>query len=707
MISYEKFNTAWITQATALKPPRGNPHGRKTKYLEPVTAFDIETSGLMINDEPHSVCYLWQFAWDETEVFYGRTIQEAGEFLRACADAVPDGCMLVCYVFNLSYEFQFLSGVYTFEPGEVFAVKPHKVLKCTMYKKIEFRDAYLHSNDNLKGFLKKMGVQHQKLSGTEYDYKKTRYPWTPLTAYELEYGQNDVLGLVEALKKEMAHDGDDLYTIPLTSTGYVRRDAKEAMRGINHKWLRSMQPDYLLYLALLAAFRGGDTHANRWYVGLINEHVIAQDKSSSYPSVLLNHEYPMTPFKRLQPCSAATVLRMIEHFHRAVLLHCIFRNIRLKDQLDGFPYLSKSKLLTCQNEKIDNGRVLEAELVEMWITDIDYKIITQQYAYDDFRVAEAYYATYKPLPESFREIIREYYRKKTALKGVESAQVEYIKSKAKLNSLYGMTAMRSVRDELVYDRHTGEWTIKMNSSPVKQLEDYSRKAFLCYQWGVWCTAWARWELHRALEIVDGRGRENGHHRGLYCDTDSVYYIRQPDILPEFEELNKNLTDESITSGAWADDPAGHRHYMGVWEVDADNIDRFKAMGAKKYAYEKDGKLKLTVAGVSKSFDDPDKDGAHELAEHGGLEAFDNGFTFVKAGGTESIYNNIEPFAVEIDGHSLIISNNVYIRDSTYTLGQTDDYLMLLFTCREVLNLINHKIDEFMTLKNRDIDGRNK
>ena len=84
------------------------------------------------------------------------------------------------------------------------------------------------------------------------------------------------------------------------------------------------------------------------------------------------------------------------------------------------------------------------------------------------------------------------------------------------------------------------------------------------------------------------------------------------------------------------------------------------------------KLHLTVAGVGK------KAGALELAESGGIEAFKEGYTFYKAGGTESVYNDIkEPFKIIIDGKPLKITSNVLIRDSMYTLGITGDYRRIL------------------------------
>ena len=129
-----------------------------------------------------------------------------------------DGAFLVVYVHNLSYEFQFLKGIYSFFPDDVFAVASRKVVKADMWGCFEFRCSYKLTNMSLKQFTSKMMVKHQKLSGEEFDYGVKRYPWTELTDEELEYCINDVWGLVEAVNALMARDEDTLQTIPLTST---------------------------------------------------------------------------------------------------------------------------------------------------------------------------------------------------------------------------------------------------------------------------------------------------------------------------------------------------------------------------------------------------------------------------------------------------------------------------------------------------------
>ena len=110
--------------------------------------------------------------------------------------------------------------------------------------------------------------------------------------------------------------------------------------------------------------------------------------------------------------------------------------------------------------------------------------------------------------------------------------------------------------------------------------------------------------------------------------------------------------------------------MGVYEDEGyTKPNRASFMGAKKYVIEdKDKKLHITIAGVNKKY------GGEEL---GVLENFKEGFIFSKSGGTEAIYNDKVDFVIKVDGHNIRVTDNMYIRDSTYTLGITAEYKAIL------------------------------
>ena len=650
-----------------VKKRRGNPAGKKRHYVGITTAFDIETT--LIDDIQQSVMYIWQWQFGTDYTVIGRTWDEFLDLQQRIKDVLPTGSWLVVYVHNLSYEFQFLKGIYQFVPDDIFAVASRKLIKCDMWGVFEFRCSYKLTNMSLKQFTTRMRVEHTKLSGEEFDYSVKRYPWTPIEGEELEYCVNDVLGLVEAIQALMERDGDTLQTIPLTSTGYVRRNAKRAMReGIHHNFVYSILPDFETYKALREAFRGGNTHANRYYAGDIVENVHSADRSSSYPAVMCNCEFPMTEFVPILPkdLNKDYIARCITIRHKALLLRIGIKDLKLRDPFWGCPYLSKDK---CRNihksiDTEDNGRILEAEYLETTVTDIDLKIIMEEYT-GQIIFLQGWYSSYKKLPEPLINEVVKYYKDKTELKGVKGQEIFYDKAKALLNSLYGMMAQDPVKHSLIF-RQFGDWD--EDDTPDEELLGKSNKrAFLAYQWGVWVTAHSRDALERGIRLV----QETEGADFIYCDTDSVKYTGTVD----WSSYNRDRISECMESGSMATDPSGVTHYMGVFETE-DLKDTgfayryFKTLGAKKYAYvEKEGEgVHCTIAGVNK------KKGGSELDKHGGLSAFAEGFIFREAGGTQAVYNDSPAISkVVIDGKELAITSNVAILPSEYTLGITGEY----------------------------------
>ena len=656
---------------------RGNQGTRKAlDYLHNLTAFDIETT--RDPDTDQAWMYIWMWGFEDIGVLIGRSWEELQEALDRVRKEIGSNT-LVILVHNLSFEFQFLRYVHEWKPEEVFAVRPRKVCRCYMGDSFEFRCTYLHSNMSLDLWTRKMGVEHTKKDGLEYNYDKMRYADTPMTEKELEYCCNDVLGCMEAYRAEMDRDGDYLSTIPMTSTGYVRRDVKRAMHPLM-RTLHYMAPSYNTYVALREAFRGGLTHANRYYTGVILHDVQSADRSSSYPDVICNDDFPMGKFRKVRGCNEKKVLRLIKE-RKAVLCRVMFWGIRLRDEMDGFPYLSVSK---CRGLRAtgpdgvqaayaeDNGRVLRADFLETTVTDVDLRIILRQYAWDDMQIHEAWWTHYGPLPDPLRLTVIDYYRSKTELKGKEDKQSKqlYDKSKNLLNSCYGMMAQDPLRDSLAwlngawenayFDKEQDKWVIG-ERDPEKRLTEAQRNIYLLYQWGCWVTAWAR------LRLMEGVAQCKG--RCVYVDTDSCKYLGAVD----WTEYNRRRIKHSAQAGAWATDSKGKRHYMGVYEQE-DGYKDFKTLGAKKYAFIHEGsdQVETTIAGVSKRL------GGKELQANGGLPAFSEGFVFSLAGGTESIYNDDTPIQVTtVNGHRVELGPNICIAPSTYRVGLTDEYRRIL------------------------------
>ena len=677
IISPDEFPAAWLTLQPRQHRAAGNP-GTKTKYeyKDVITAFDIETTRLPELEQ--SFMYVWQWSFANEYVVLGRTWEQFLRLVATIHKALKPDERLVVFVHNLSYEFSFLRGIHRFEASEVFAIKARKILHCR-WGCLDFRCSYLHSNMSLAEYVSKMGAQWQKLEG--FDYDAIRYPWTPLKEDEQAYCVHDVIALVDAVQREMQHDGDNLYTFPLTSTGYVRRDTKDAMRSENkYNWLHAQLPDLHIYDMLRESFRGGDTHASRFFSGQIVRNAHSADRSSSYPDIVCNCQFPVGPFfVEKEVLSKEKVLELIQVREKAVLMRVAISGITLADPLLPMPYLSTNKCRNLIKEQTDNGRVLSADYLETTITDVDLRILLREYKWTDIVFMEVAHARYGRLPDALINETIEYYRHKTELKNVEGQEVYYTKSKNKLNSIYGMMAQDPAKVRLLYtqDGVIDEWgqidyyPEDHRKDKEQMLVESNKKAFLAYQWGVWVTAWARYRLREGIWLVIEQGGEP-----LYCDTDSVKYLGDVD----WSGYNRQRIKDSTRSGAFADDPSGERHYMGVFEMEHDMV-FFRTWGAKKYAYVEDrkGQLRLicTTAGVGKSL------GAEELLAAGNgdplkaVEAYKPGFVFHAAGGLEAIYNDETDELIQIDGHELHITPNVTLRPSTYELGLAGEYERLL------------------------------
>lgn len=637
----------------------------KTLFRNCMCAFDIETTYL--DDVEQSIMYIWQFAVMDLRngnIWYcfGRTWEQ---FTKLLDNFYHEGITVLVWVHNFSYEFQFMRHWLPFQKDKIFALKSRKVVRADI-DGVQFRCSYIQTNKSLDAFTRDMGVVHQKLSGVEFDYSKKRYPWTEMTAEELQYCCNDVVGLLEAMRVRMRMENDTLYSLPLTSTGYVRRLAKEAMRKFNHKQLQAMMCDVDVYKLLRLEFRGGDTHANRYHVNKILENVASYDRASSYPDVMLNYRFPMSAFTPRMITDIGELEKKCQIRDCCFIAVFTITNLQQRDIYYGAPYLSLDKAVEISGQVVDNGRILSANKAVYVFNDIDWKIVKSEYV-GEVEISQVYIAKYGYLPQAFRDLVIDLFHKKTSLKNVDGQELNYMRSKELINSLYGMCAQNPVKPDVIYmDEPDQAFTLEDIVDIGEKLEKYNKKAFLLYAWGCWVTAWARLKLKEMINIVGDNF--------VYCDTDSVKFLVRDDykrIVARIEEYNQGLKELSISNKGYADDKKGITHYLGVYEYE-ETYKQFKTLGAKKYAYTRqDGTFKITIAGV------PKKAGAREM---GTIENFNVGFVFRNSGKLESVYNDSDYGTYYTDDsseHRIEIRSNVVLRESTYEIGLSLEYMYLL------------------------------
>lgn len=670
---------------------------KPSQYCYTFATFDIETTSVLDVEKPFGFMYFWQMVVGGIPV-YGRYWFEWIYFLHKLEDylQVTKDRQLVIYVFNLAFEFQFIRDFLNrdFEGFSVFATAERKPLHVTTETGINFRCAYRLTNMSLaKAIENEKGCLHRKASG-DLDYKIFRLPSSDVNDIEFGYNMADVIAFYEMMECRLKNDHDNLESIPMTSTGYVRRDCRRACRKDRSyfKHFQNQEMGVEVYTMLKEAARGGDTHTNRVLAGKVCYNCDSFDYISDYPFQMLAKDFPCTAFTRYGDVEDDDELEDLLNT-KACLFRVILTGLQIKKRY-AMPYIPDAKLWSkSKHIYLDNGRVLstislddpeDRGFMAMTVTDIDWKIIREQYDFDEYYIKDMHTAEYGPMPQPIRETVYKYFEQKTTLKiereyiekqletaskkeakilkeRLEDVEYRYAKSKNLLNSLFGMAYTDPVHQEIYIDEDN-KWKTKPGDIEAK-LKKYfrNRSNFTVYAIGVWVTARAREAL---AELVEATGQENT----IYCDTDSSKAFN-----PDFEaidRLNDKLRRIAEERGAYID-IEGNRYYLGL--VDHENkkpIDKFKALGAKKYCYEDDKGLHVTVSGVNK------KKAPEELKT---IENFKPGFIFREAGGT-TLYYNDSPEGI----HKLTYGETVFetgcsiaIADSTYTLGVTPEYADLI------------------------------
>lgn len=582
-------------------------NNRKVTYINLSCGFDIETTSVVEQGEKAAFMYIWQIGIGHGKgVYYGRTWEELEDLFSEIQIELElsEEKRLVIYVHNLGYEFQFMRDYFNWL--EVFAVSERKPIKAFCDYGIEFRDSYILSGYSLENTAKNL-TKHsiRKLKG-DLDYELVRHHKTPLTAEEMAYCNNDI-EIITAYIDEQIELYGDIVKIPMTNTGRVRKYVKDEcyFTSKNHRKsskgkffkYRKIMGDLTLtpkiYTQLKRAFMGGFTHANAKYSGKTLKDASSIDFTSSYPSVMVSEKFPMSRFKPLN-------IESVEHLKEccakyALVFDAKFTNLVCKIEQEN--YISESKCFNLVKPIINNGRIVQAEELVITITDVDFDIISNVYSWDSLEISNCNFAYKNYLPKAIIKSILDLYQSKTTLKDVDGYEVEYLLSKGMLNSVYGMSVTDIVKDNSVY---TDTWGIeKVDVSEEIEKYNNSKSRFLYYAWGLWVTAYARRNLWTGILAVG-----NDY---IYSDTDSLKLFNYDKHSNYIEWFNKQIIDKMYAMADYymfnkklfePETKTGDKKMLGVWDFEG-HYSRFKTLGAKRYLVEHNGKLEITVAGLSK------------------------------------------------------------------------------------------------------------
>lgn len=575
----------------------------KRRFMRQVAAFDIETTSYIDHGEVRRAMFCWQFSYNNEMLCFGRTAEEMQTFFVSLSESIPSNMLTIC-VHNLSYEFNFCYQLLSEALGDCkcFFLDSRRIAKMR-FDNLNFVDTYILCPMSLERISADYDLTYKKAAG-DLDYNKLFNVRDPLSDQELFYCIQDVRSLVDYYQTEMRLRGYDPSNMPMTKTALVRVPLRRAARYALYNgrsypdWIQSIQNSYKVFCMLEWGFQGGYTAINAGVRNCtIRGEIRCKDFTSSYPAWCLAEYFPVSRYDLLSETLNLSDPEDRRLFIKALKNKCClfwveFHEIRLKaDKVS--PIIAGSKCLVLDEPTRLNGKIAYAKRLRKVVNEIELADILKFYDVGSMAVSDVYIADRGPLPEFIRDKIKQLFKDKTQLKGEAGKELEYLLSKADLNSIYGMMAMNPIRQALDLIPEEMKSAAPDLSEEDREKLYYksvrSRNNFLSYAWGMYVTTWARHHLFEAMEICG----ENW----LYSDTDSVYYLSTPEIEAAFDTFNA-----SITAGAFyaVNEKSGKRSTLGEMTPDGEYI-AFRGLGAKKYALVKpDGSLKITVAGVPKN-----------------------------------------------------------------------------------------------------------
>lgn len=664
---------------------------KKIEYGDVSCAFDIESTSFYEGSEKRAIMYAFVLGingkciigrtWDEVICIMNRI----SEFYSLSTDK-----RIIFYVHNLAYEFQFFRKLFKWD--RVFSITQRKPVQALTDIGIEFRCSYILSGYSLASVGKNlMKYKVEKMSG-DLDYSLLRHSKTPLTDKEIGYILNDGLVVMAYIQERIEDDGN-ITKIPLTKTGYVRNycrnmclydgsHKKNVQKYIKyHNIMNSLQIRSVNeYKQLKRAFQGGFTHANALYTDRICEDVTSYDFTSSYPSVMICEKFPMSSGKTVK-------IESVDQFKKYLNLYCCLFDIAFKDleSITSIEHpISYSKCYESLNVTIDNGRVVDADMIKTTITEQDFFIIRKFYKWSEIQICN--FRIYKKgyLPTDFIKSILKLYYDKTTLKGVEGSEIEYMKSKENLNSCYGMAVTDICRDEIDYiDNIWSETSVDHENALQKY--NRSKRRFLFYPWGIWVTAYARRNLFTGIYEL---GSDY-----IYSDTDSIKGIHMDRHMDYINNYNNNVVKKLKRA-------MDHHHLsmdlvspktiegkiktMGFWDYDG-HYKHFKTLGAKRYMYEKDDEsISLTVSGINKKYAIPYLQSKFKNV----FDAFTDGLYVPSdyTGKNTHTYIDNEQMGVLVDYTGVASEyrelSSVHMEGAEYSMSMSDAYIDYLLGIRE-------------------------
>lgn len=372
-------------------------------------------------------------------------------------------------------------------------------------------------------------------------------------------------------------------------------------------------------------YRGGYTKSNARYtstdtIGIygLQEDIGGFDYTSSYPFCQTGFNFPVSAFEEIKISNDKLMSLELEYgcndFEK--YRHIFIITFYEIESTDDFSLESDSKCLIKGKKIIDNGRIHYADEMSVCLTDCDFSLYKKYYKWKNMTIHKAFRAEAGRLPDYLLYTLWENGLKKATLKGVECMEIEYLLAKGKFNSSYGLCVKQPIyveyklgndvtatgyrTTEQINYKYIGESDIIKHSliyneesydfakEECKQLdfEDAVANSILSPYWGIWTSAFARFNLLSCMKKVSAQS-EWITNDTVYCDTDSMYmrnWLQHLNIIIDwnafaYSRVSAVLPDEYkplMTLGQFTNIALEDSH--GI----TDHFYNFKTLGAKRY-----------------------------------------------------------------------------------------------------------------------------
>lgn len=440
------------------------------------------------------------------------------------------------------------------------------------------------------------------------------------------------------------------------------RFGKSALSKLNISNDRVVK-DYKFYDMCTDVYQGGLTACVPNMLGKVVKNVYSADLKSDYPSQMIRRYFPNYLEDNTYYLEGEVADEFYHEFlHLSDLgknKRCcikgymgtfVIQGLEIKDNRYFLPlnytHCNPNPKLTYGVEKV-NGKIRKAEQVTVRLNNVDMIWLNKSYHYDNIEVLELW-ATDRSRQLSVEEtsfILKNFDIKENIDK--EQYPLEYALSKVNINSMYGVKVQKPIKDRFVIEN--GEVLVtdfnRLLESEREKVynryldikgEGFAKGGrfggnFDIFTDGIYITSYARLEI---IEIMEELVKEG--FLPVYTDTDSVkftidvntfkkkYKISERSVLKKANEVALNLFSR-INNDIISANENNERfiHYynnteleekqykkllkLGIWEIESiDKIGNispypfFKTLGAKKYSYIDNGKIKTTIAGCSKN-----------------------------------------------------------------------------------------------------------